>query len=102
MFWRVKTYHKYTTLLAAAIKVLQEEHPCTLRQLFYRLVSAGELTNAKTTYQRLGKLMTRARESGLVDRRHIVDHVRATMKPGSWSGIQDFGDTVRNAYRKDF
>ncbi len=98
----MKTYQKNTTLLAAAINVLEEEHPCTLRQLFYRLVSAGELPNAQTAYQRLGKLMTRARESGLVDRRHIVDHVRATMKPGSWSGLQDFGDTVRNAYRKDF
>lgn len=98
----MKTYAKNTTLLSAAIEILEAEQPCTLRQLYYRLVSAGELPNAHAAYQRLGKLMTRAREEGIISRRWIVDHVRATLKPLSWSGLEDFGDTVRNAYRKDY
>jgi hypothetical protein len=31
-----------------------------------------------------------------------VDHVRATLKPSSWSGLADFMDAVRESYRKDF
>src|SRR5262249_50970971 len=50
----------------------------------------------------LGNMLTRLREAGKVPRTWIVDHVRATLKPSSWSGLADFGDTVRDAYRKDF
>src|SRR5262245_50246495 len=74
----------------------------TLRQLFYRLVSAGALANAQKEYKRLGALMTRLREAEVVPRTWIVDHVRDTLKPSSWTGLADFTDTVRRAYRKDF
>src|SRR5436190_16823517 len=93
---------KNLALYNAAIDVLNAEHPVTLRQLFYRLVSSGALKNSKAEYQRLGNLMTRGREEGQIPRSMIVDHVRATLKPSSWSGLSDFGDTVREAYRKDF
>jgi len=93
---------KNRTLFDKAVEVLNAEHPVTLRQLFYRLVSCGALKNSKAEYQRLGNLMTRGREEGLIRRSWIVDHVRATLKPSSWSGLNDFGDSVREAYRKDF
>jgi hypothetical protein len=32
----------------------------------------------------------------------IVDNMRSTKKPSSWSGLEEFIDTARNAYRKDF
>jgi hypothetical protein len=67
----------------------------TLRQLCYRLVSAGVLANKQSEYKRLGNVMTRLREAGEVPRTWIVDHIRATLKPSSWSGLDDFGDTVR-------
>jgi hypothetical protein len=74
----------------------------TLRQLFYRVISAGVIANSSREYKRLGSVMTRLREAGEVPRTWIVDHVRATLKPSSWTGLADFGDTVRQAYRKDF
>src|SRR5262249_12065404 len=74
----------------------------TLRQLYYRLVSSGHLANSQKEYKRLGNVMTRSREAGEVPRTWIVDHVRSTLKPSSWTGLADFGDTVREAYRKDF
>jgi hypothetical protein len=89
-------------LLEGAVKVLKAEHPMTLRQLFYRLVSAGLLANAKGDYNRLGNVMTRAREGGAVPFPWLVDHVRATLKPSSWTGLADFGESVRESYRKDF
>jgi hypothetical protein len=74
----------------------------TLRQLFYRCISAGLMKNSPKEYKRLGGIMTRLREADEVPRTWIVDHVRETLKPSSWSGLPDYGDTVREVYRKDF
>src|SRR5262245_44275373 len=92
---------KNVGLVETAVKILSREKPMTLRQLFYRLVSAGLLTNTPAEYQRLGSVMTRLRENDDVPRTWIVDHTRSRLKPNSWSGLEDFGDTVRKAYRKN-
>ena len=69
----------------------------------YRLVSMGYLpsTDAKH-HNRVGRLMTKLREIGIVPFSYIVDNVRTTQKPSSWAGLDDFVDTVKEAYRKDF
>ncbi|MGE0481623.1 MAG: hypothetical protein AB7Q17_14240 [Phycisphaerae bacterium] len=75
----------------------------TLRQLFYRTVSAGKLPSTDAAhYRRLGAVMTRLRERGVVPLDWLVDSLRATYKPSSWSGLGDFGETVRDRYRRDF
>ena len=94
---------KSQALLDVALEILESEHPMTLRQLFYRVVSAGALPSTdKKHYQKLGGLMTKVRESREVPFNWMVDNTRSTLKPSSWSGLADFGDTVRDAYRKDF
>jgi hypothetical protein len=93
---------KNQSLVLAATEILERERPMTLRQLYYRLISAGVLRNDQKEYKRLGNVMTRLREDGRVPRTWIVDHVRSTLKPSSWTGLADFADTVRDAYRKDF
>jgi hypothetical protein len=93
---------KNSELHRLAVQLLEEEKPMTLRQLFYRLVSAGALANKQAEYKRLSNVMTRLRECDQVPRSWLVDHVRSTLKPSSWSGLDDFADTVRQAYRKDF
>ncbi|MDP1797232.1 MAG: hypothetical protein Q8K78_07110 [Planctomycetaceae bacterium] len=90
-------------LAIAATGLLVREKPCTLRGLFYRVVSAGVLPSTdKEHYQKLGRVMTTLREAGVVPFSWLVDNVRATQKPSSWSGIADYADTVRNAYRLSF
>jgi hypothetical protein len=93
---------KNKALAQRAVEILEAERPMTLRQLYYRLISAGVLANAQKEYKRLGNVMTTLREVGSVPRTWIVDHVRSTLKPSSWSGLADFAETVREAYRKDF
>lgn len=85
-----------------AMVILEAEHPMTLRQLYYRIVSAGLLQNNQREYKRLGGIMTRLREANEVPRTWMVDHTRRTLKPSSWSGLGDYGDTIRECYRKDF
>lgn len=93
---------KNRKLATAATDILEAERPMTLRQLLYRLISAGELRNTRAEYSRLGSLMTRLREAGDIPRTWLVDHTRTTLKPSSWSGLADFSDSVRTCYRKDF
>jgi hypothetical protein len=90
-------------LAIVATQILLDERPVTLRGLFYRVVSAGFLPSTdKQHYSRVGRLMTVLRRTKIVPYSWIVDHVRATLKPSSWSGLADFVDTVEQAYRMDF
>ena len=93
---------KNQSLAQSASDILADENPMTLRQLYYRLISAGCLRNSQTEYKRLGQVMTRLRESKDVPRTWLVDHTRSTLKPSSWSGLAEFAETIREVYRKDF
>jgi hypothetical protein len=93
---------KNQPLADVAVGILKHERPMTLRQLYYRCVSAGAHENSEREYNRLKKIMGRLREDGTVPRTWMVDHIRDTLKPSSWSSLADFADTVRDAYRKDF
>jgi hypothetical protein len=67
------------------------------------LVSRGWLPDTgDRSYNRIQRLLNRLRENGTVPFNWIVDTVRATIKPSSWSGLDDFADTVKQAYRKDY
>lgn len=94
---------KNLQLAWAAASILHDEHPCTLRGLFYRIVSTGLLPNTdKEHYKRVGRILTTLREAGTVPFSWLVDNIRTTLKPSSWSGLADFADTVRDAYRMDY
>ncbi len=94
---------KNLTLAIVATDIACDEHPITLRGLFYRIVSAGFLPSTdKEHYTRLGRVMTRLREDGAFPFEWLVDNVRTSLKPSSWAGIEEFVTTVQRAYRKDF
>ena len=90
-------------LAIVASQLLVNENPVTLRGLFYRVVSCGMLPSTdKPHYRRLGRLMTALRETGLVSFSWIVDSLRTTVKPSSWSGLNDYVKAAADSYRKDF
>ncbi len=91
-------------VLAALIaSKLLDANPVTLRGLFYIVVSSGLLdSTSEENYRRIGRLVTRLRRTRIIKYSWIVDSLRSTDKPSSWSGLSSFAETVRNAYRKDF
>ena len=96
-------YRDNLALAIVATDLLFCEKPCTLRGLLYQVVSAGWLPSTdRQHYARLGRLVTRLREAGVVPFDWIVDGVRSTDKPSSWSGLADFAEAVRDSYRLDF
>jgi hypothetical protein len=87
----------------AAVAILADGQPMTLRGLFYRMVSAGHLPSTdQEHYRALGRIMVALREADVIPWQWIVDGIRTTERLSSWSGLEDFADTVRDAYRKDF
>ena len=94
---------KNLPLACVMTQIALEQKPITLRGLMYQIVSAGWLPSTdKEHYNRVNRLLTTLREAGIVPFNWIVDNVRETNKPSSWSGLNDFAETVKQTYRKDF
>jgi len=76
----------YLTVLKATKQVVKTYRmKLTLRQIYYRLVSAQVIPNTRTSYQQLSKVLVRARERGDLDERAIEDRSRQVL------GIGDYG-----------
>lgn len=94
-----------TKLIEAAKNILKVEFPMTIRQLFYRLVSAAVIDNCLADYQGVSKAMTKARDDGRVPYEWIVDRSRATYKSSSWKNLAQLGATLEHVcleYRRDY
>jgi hypothetical protein len=91
-----------TKLIDAALDILKEESPMTIRQLFYRMVSQTLLENSKLDYQRLSRFMTKAREDGRCDYDLIVDRSRPVYEKSVWKDPSGYARAVRNSYHKDY
>lgn len=91
-------------VLAAILSGLAlDNQPLTVRALFYRAVSVGLFpSTASRFYDKVGRMAVRLRRAGLIPYQWIVDNLRSTQKPSSWSGLDDYADTVSRVYRKDF
>lgn len=84
-------------------QTLLKFQPISVRGVFYRAVSTGIYPNTEQKYYRqVCGIILKLRRAGIVPYLWVTDGTREHYKPSSWSGLQDFGDTVRAAYRKDF
>jgi hypothetical protein len=73
----------------------------TLRQLYYQLVSRGELPNRHTEYKRLGSLINDARLAGLVDWLAIEDRTRNLRENTHWTSPQQIVQSAAEQYQID-
>jgi len=97
------TSSKNLPLACVSVELLVQHKPDTVRGNMYRVVSAGWLPDtSKPSYNRIQRLLNRLRIKRQIPFEWIVDNVRSTIKPSSWSGLEDFTETVAHAYRKDF
>lgn len=89
-------------LLCAVDGILnQYTQPITVRQMFYRLVAAQLIENSGQQYARVSRVLTKARKIGRISADAFVDRTRRVYELSTWSGLRDFFETVRNAYRRD-
>lgn len=93
---------KTEELIQASHDILQTEHPMTLRQLYYRLVSKLILENCKAEYQRLSNYMTAAREEGSIIPEWIVDRSKPEIIPDVWDDVGSYIEAVSMSYHRDY
>lgn len=102
-------------LIAIIDRVLREYsaagYDLTLRQLYYQMIAKDYLpdswTNAAGTknnvqsYKRIGDLVSKAREAGLLDWGHIVDRGRTLEKRPEWDNPNHFLSSVAPQFKID-
>jgi hypothetical protein len=68
-----------TQLIRTAVDILEQDGPMTILQLFWRLVSAGEIHNNVENYHRFRQLMTKLRDDRRCLSRLIIDGALLTI-----------------------
>lgn len=90
-------------LLAAAGAFLEEAHPTTVRGVCYRLFIEGVTDSMKRSETRkVSRLLTDAREEGMIPWEWIVDETREMERAPTWANPEAYVRAVRRSYRRDF
>lgn len=92
---------KTTAIVGAARRLLADDHPMTLRQLFYQLVSQQVLDNTQNNYKNLSRIIATARQEGIIPWEWMEDRNRRPREVSMWTGLADFADVAVRAYRRD-
>lgn len=88
-------------VLLPAIKILEQEHPVTIRHLYYCLIGQSILTKEEEGYDKLVNIMKRARLSGLVPWNWIIDTSRRVLQLSLYDSIKEFLTKRIQYYYKD-
>jgi hypothetical protein len=95
-------WRETTKLVDRAVKILEEQNPMTVRQLFYQLVSLGAIANNRADYQTVSRVLTKARNDGRCPFNFIVDRSRPEYSPNVWDDVTGYGEAVKRSYRKNY
>jgi hypothetical protein len=87
--------------LAAAVEVLTNCHPMTVRQVYYQLVSRQVIENSRSSYQSVSNLLVDARKDGTIPWSWIEDRLRRPRAVSAWEDLSDFAKTASRAYRRE-
>ncbi len=87
--------------LVAAIDYLEENHPATVRQVYYNLVAKQVIENNKSQYDAVIDILRDARLDGTIPWEWIEDRTRRPRPVQMFNDLPDFLSLVRRAYRRD-
>jgi len=93
-------HDKTTNIIQTAAAILAADHPMTVRQVYYQLVSRQVIENNRGQYQAVSKALVAARQEGLIPWEYIEDRLRRPRTVAMWDGLADFASVARQ-YRRD-
>jgi hypothetical protein len=97
-----RTLAEMDELLAAIHSILDgEEHPITVRHLFYRLVGLGVIPKTEGAYHLLVRHLSRWRRSGEIPWDGFADSTRWHIQAPTFDGVADALQRTRETYRRD-
>jgi hypothetical protein len=86
---------------AAIVHVLDDDHPMTVRQVFYQLVVREVIEKTEGEYQRtVIRLLTEMRLSGEVRWSWIIDESRRTRETATFNSVKDALKQTAKFYRR--
>jgi len=86
---------------AAIMRALIDENPMTVRQVFYRLVSAGVIDKTENEYKStVCRLLADMRRDGDVPYSRIADNTRWMRKPATYSNLEQAVQETAQFYRR--
>ena len=94
-------HQKTQVLLDAAREILEANHPMTVRQVYYQLVSRQVIENNRGRYQAVSDALVYGRKNAIIPWDWIEDRLRRPRQVSMWSNLSDFGTTVLSAYRRN-
>ena len=88
--------------IAQVNKILtQYKQRVSVRQVYYRLVAAGQIANEQREYAAVQDLLTRARYAGLIDWDAIEDRNREPERRRDWASARNLVTEAAQAFRLD-
>lgn len=91
-----------TDVRNALYTLLASEHPMTVRQVFYRLVSQGAIGKTEAEYKgTVVRLLGEMRRDGTIAYDWISDNTRWMRKPHSFDSMEDALITTARTYRRN-
>jgi len=94
---------KNLEIIKAAVRILEEIQPASVRAVCYRLFIEKLIPNmSKNSTGAVGKQLVYARESGQLPWGWIVDETREAETISSWSNPESVISAAVNQYRKDY
>lgn len=94
------TKAQITKLDDAILLATLEEHPATLRGVFYRVMSAGAVEKSEAGYKKVGRAVLKLRRSGELPYRWITDGTRYVVQPRTYDSIDEALQTTALIYRR--
>jgi hypothetical protein len=86
----------------AIIDILENDHPQTVRQVFYALTVRGAILKAEIEYQQtVVRLLGDMRKAGTIPFEWIADNTRWMRKPASFTGLESCLNNTSRFYRRD-
>ena len=87
---------------AAIYETVEADHPATVRQIFYRLVSTGVIAKTEAEYKgSVCRLLVELREAGRLPYSWIADNTRWMRKPRTFSSLEDALRSTAQHYRRN-
>jgi len=85
---------------AAICRAVEDDHPVSLRGVYYRVVSAGAVEKTEAGYNVIMRQLLKLRRDGTIPYSYITDGTRWISKPDSWDAIDEMLDDVAVSYRR--
>ena len=96
-----RTRKELDSIRSALYESLDADNPATVRQVFYRLVSAGVIEKSEAEYKgRVCRLLAEMRRDGSLPFDWIADNTRWMRKPQSFSGVGEALRRTAEFYRR--